>query len=106
TPQVEDVLFRADGVAAGVGAGKVVIDMSSISPTATKQFAEKIKATGAEYLDAPVSGGEVGAKAGTLSTMAGGSEAAFERALPLFQAMGKNITRVGERSEERRGGRG
>lgn len=63
TPQVEDVLFRADGVAAGVGAGKVVIDMSSISPTATKQFAEKIKATGAAYLDAPVSGGEVGAKA-------------------------------------------
>ncbi|MBK3915993.1 2-hydroxy-3-oxopropionate reductase [Pseudomonas stutzeri] len=96
TPQVEDVLFRADGVAAGVGAGKVVIDMSSISPTATKQFAEKIKATGAEYLDAPVSGGEVGAKAATLSIMVGGSEAAFERALPLFQAMGKNITRVGE----------
>jgi len=96
TPQVEDVLFRADGVAAGVGAGKVVIDMSSISPTATKQFAEKIKAIGAEYLDAPVSGGEVGAKAATLSIMVGGSEAAFERALPLFQAMGKNITRVGE----------
>ncbi|MCF6757869.1 2-hydroxy-3-oxopropionate reductase [Pseudomonas balearica] len=96
TPQVEDVLFRDDGVAAGVGAGKVVIDMSSISPTATKQFAEKIKATGAEYLDAPVSGGEVGAKAATLSIMVGGSEAAFERALPLFQAMGKNITRVGE----------
>ena len=96
TPQVEDVLFRADGVAAGVGAGKVVIDMSSISPTATKQFAEKIKATGAEYLDAPVSGGEVGAKAATLSIMVGGSEAAFERALPLFQAMGKTITRVGE----------
>ncbi|MDA0424872.1 2-hydroxy-3-oxopropionate reductase [Stutzerimonas frequens] len=96
TPQVDDVLFRADGVAAGVGAGKVVIDMSSISPTATKQFAEKIKATGAEYLDAPVSGGEVGAKAATLSIMVGGSEAAFERALPLFEAMGKNITRVGE----------
>ncbi len=99
TPQVDDVLFRADGVAAGVGAGKVVIDMSSISPTATKQFAEKIKATGAEYLDAPVSGGEVGAKAATLSIMVGGSEAAFERALPLFQAMGKNITRVGENGD-------
>jgi 2-hydroxy-3-oxopropionate reductase len=95
TPQVEDVLFRADGVAAGVGAGKVVIDMSSISPTATKVFAEKIKATGAAYLDAPVSGGEVGAKAATLSIMIGGCEKAFERALPLFQAMGKNITRVG-----------
>ncbi|WP_278446909.1 2-hydroxy-3-oxopropionate reductase [Stutzerimonas kunmingensis] len=99
TPQVEDVLFRDQGVAAGVGPGKVVIDMSSISPSATKQFAEKIKASGAEYLDAPVSGGEVGAKAGSLSIMVGGSEAAFERALPLFQAMGKNITRVGENGD-------
>ncbi|MNZ94937.1 2-hydroxy-3-oxopropionate reductase [compost metagenome] len=95
TPQVEDVLFRADGVAEGIGAGKLVIDMSSISPTATKAFAEKIRATGADYLDAPVSGGEVGAKAATLSIMVGGSQEAFERALPLFQAMGKNITRVG-----------
>lgn len=96
TPQVEDVLFRADGVAAGVGAGKLVIDMSSISPTATKDFAARIAASGAEYLDAPVSGGEVGAKAATLSIMVGGSEAAFERALPLFQALGRNITRVGD----------
>ncbi|SDS34967.1 2-hydroxy-3-oxopropionate reductase [Pseudomonas oryzae] len=96
TPQVEDVLFRADGVAAGVGAGKLVIDMSSISPTATKNFAARIAASGAEYLDAPVSGGEVGAKAATLSIMVGGSEAAFERALPLFQALGRNITRVGD----------
>jgi 2-hydroxy-3-oxopropionate reductase len=95
TPQVEDVLLRADGVAAGVGAGKVVIDMSSISPTATKVFAEKIKATGASYLDAPVSGGEVGAKAATLSIMVGGCAKAFERVLPLFQVMGKNITHVG-----------
>ena len=95
TPQVEDVLFRKDGVVEGVGAGKVVIDMSSISPTATKAFAEKIKATGAAYLDAPVSGGEVGAKAATLSIMVGGCPNAFERVLPLFQAMGKNITRVG-----------
>ncbi|WP_313241076.1 2-hydroxy-3-oxopropionate reductase [Stutzerimonas kunmingensis] len=99
TPQVEDVLFRDQGIAAGVGPGKVVIDMSSISPSATKQFAEKIKASGAEYLDAPVSGGEVGAKAGSLSIMVGGSEAAFARALPLFQAMGKNITRVGENGD-------
>ena len=99
TPQVEDVLFRDQGIAAGVSPGKVVIDMSSISPSATKQFAEKIKASGAEYLDAPVSGGEVGAKAGSLSIMVGGSEAAFERALPLFQAMGKNITRVGENGD-------
>lgn len=95
TPQVEDVLFRADGVAQGLAAGKLVIDMSSISPTATKVFADKIKATGAGYLDAPVSGGEVGAKGATLSIMVGGCEKAFERALPLFQAMGKNITRVG-----------
>ncbi|WP_339485627.1 2-hydroxy-3-oxopropionate reductase [Pseudomonas sp. EL_65y_Pfl2_R95] len=95
TPHVEDVLFREDGVADGVGPNKVVIDMSSISPSATKTFAEKIKATGAAYLDAPVSGGEVGAKAATLSIMVGGCEKAFERALPLFQSMGKNITRVG-----------
>ncbi|ATR82457.1 2-hydroxy-3-oxopropionate reductase [Pseudomonas sp. HLS-6] len=95
TPQVEAVLFGENGVAQGVGPNKVVIDMSSISPTATKVFAEKIKATGATYLDAPVSGGEVGAKAATLSIMVGGCPNAFERALPLFQAMGKNITRVG-----------
>lgn len=95
TPQVESVLFGDNGVAEGVGPNKVVIDMSSISPTATKSFAEKIKATGAAYLDAPVSGGEVGAKAATLSIMVGGCPNAFERALPLFQAMGKNITRVG-----------
>ena len=96
TPQVEDVLFRENGVAEGVGQGKLVIDMSSISPSATKGFAEKINATGARYLDAPVSGGEVGAKAATLSIMVGGSEESFARALPLFQAMGKNITLVGE----------
>ncbi|MGE6565310.1 2-hydroxy-3-oxopropionate reductase [Pseudomonas hunanensis] len=95
TPHVEDVLFRQNGVIEGAGEGKVVIDMSSISPTATKVFAEKVKATGAAYLDAPVSGGEVGAKAATLSIMVGGCPNAFERALPLFQAMGKNITRVG-----------
>lgn len=96
TPHVEDVLFRENGIAEGVGPNKLVIDMSSISPSATKQFAEKINATGARYLDAPVSGGEVGAKAATLSIMVGGSEESFARALPLFQAMGKNITLVGE----------
>ena len=95
TPQVDDVLFRKDGVAAGLSPNKVVIDMSSISPTATKAFAAKINETGAQYLDAPVSGGEVGAKAGTLSIMIGGEPQTFERALPLFQAMGKNITLVG-----------
>lgn len=95
TPQVEDVLFRADGIAAGVGPGKIVIDMSSISPTATKTFAAKISEKGAQYLDAPVSGGEVGAKAATLSIMVGGDSQAFARALPLFQSMGRNITLVG-----------
>lgn len=95
TPQVDEVLFSEDGIAAGLSPNKVVIDMSSISPTATKAFAEKINAKGAQYLDAPVSGGEVGAKAGTLSIMVGGDEKTFERALPLLQNMGKNITLVG-----------
>ncbi|MQT43322.1 MULTISPECIES: 2-hydroxy-3-oxopropionate reductase [Pseudomonas] len=95
TPQVDEVLFSENGIAAGLSPNKVVIDMSSISPTATKAFAEKINAKGAQYLDAPVSGGEVGAKAGTLSIMVGGDEKTFERALPLLQNMGKNITLVG-----------
>jgi len=96
TPDVEAVLFGPRGVAEGIGAGKLVIDMSSISPTATKDFAERIKALGAEYLDAPVSGGEVGAKQASLTIMVGGAPAAFERAQPLFAAMGKNITLVGD----------
>ncbi|MGO3031450.1 2-hydroxy-3-oxopropionate reductase [Pseudomonas helleri] len=95
TPQVDEVLFSENGIAAGLSPNKVVIDMSSISPTATKAFAEKINAKGAQYLDAPVSGGEVGAKAGTLSIMVGGDEKTFVRALPLLQSMGKNITLVG-----------
>lgn len=95
TPDVQEVLFGAQGVAAGLSAGKLVIDMSSISPTATKQFAEKIQALGCDYLDAPVSGGEVGAKNATLSIMVGGSAASFEKAKPLFEKMGKNITHVG-----------
>ena len=99
TPHVEDVLFRENGIAEGVGPNKLVIDMSSISPSATKAFAEKINATGARYLDAPVSGGEVGAKAATLSIMVGGSEEGFARALPLFRSMGKNITLVGENGD-------
>jgi 2-hydroxy-3-oxopropionate reductase len=95
TPDVEAVLFGADGVAAGLSAGKTVVDMSSISPIATKDFARRIAALGCDYLDAPVSGGEVGAKNATLSVMVGGSEAAFERVGPLFALMGKNITHVG-----------
>ena len=95
TPDVEAVLFGPEGVAAGLAPGKLVIDMSSISPIATKDFASRIEALGAEYLDAPVSGGEVGAKNAALTIMVGGKEAVFERALPLFQTMGKNITLVG-----------
>ncbi len=95
TPQVEEVLFGENGVAQGLGEGKVVIDMSSISPLDTKAFAKRINECGAEYLDAPVSGGEVGAKAGTLSIMVGGNENTFVRAQPLFEIMGKNITLVG-----------
>ena len=96
TPDVEAVLFGPRGVAEGIGSGKLVIDMSSISPVATKDFAERINAKGADYLDAPVSGGEVGAKQATLTIMVGGSQAAFDRAQPLFAAMGKNVTLVGE----------
>ena len=96
TPDVEAALFGAGGVAAGLTPGKLVIDMSSISPTATKTFAAKVAEKGCDYLDAPVSGGEVGAKQATLTIMVGGSESAFERARPLFEAMGKNITLVGD----------
>jgi 2-hydroxy-3-oxopropionate reductase len=95
TPDVEAVLFGEAGVAAGLSKGKTVVDMSSISPIETKAFAQRINALGCDYLDAPVSGGEVGAKAGSLTIMVGGPEGAFERVLPLFQLMGKNITRVG-----------
>jgi 2-hydroxy-3-oxopropionate reductase len=96
TPDVEAVLFGPGGVEAGLSPGKLVIDMSSISPTATREFARRINARGCDYLDAPVSGGEVGAKQATLTIMVGGPPRAFERAKPLFEAMGKNITLVGE----------
>jgi len=101
TPDVEAVLFGEKGIAAGLkqaaadGQRKVVVDMSSISPIATKAFAQKINALGCDYLDAPVSGGEVGAKNATLSIMVGGGEAVFARIKPLFELMGKNITLVG-----------
>ena len=95
TPDVEKLLFGERGVAAGLSKGKVVVDMSSISPIATKEFAQKINALGCEYLDAPVSGGEVGAKNATLSIMVGGTDAGFARIKPLFELMGKNITLVG-----------
>ena len=95
TPDVEGVLFGKDGIAAGLSKGKTVVDMSSISPIETKAFAQKINALGCDYLDAPVSGGEVGAKAASLTIMVGGSEEAFARIKPLFELMGKNITLVG-----------
>lgn len=95
TPHVEAVLFGENGVADGLSSGKIVVDMSSISPIATKDFAKRINDLGCEYLDAPVSGGEVGAKAGSLTIMIGGTEKAFNTVKPLFELMGKNITLVG-----------
>jgi 2-hydroxy-3-oxopropionate reductase len=95
TPDVEAVLFGKNGVAEGLTQGKIVVDMSSISPLRTRDFAARVEALGALYLDAPVSGGEIGAKAGTLTIMAGGPDEAFARAKPLFEAMGKTITHVG-----------
>ncbi|HSH90515.1 MAG TPA: 2-hydroxy-3-oxopropionate reductase [Ramlibacter sp.] len=96
TPDVEAVLFGEYGVASGLARGKTVVDMSSIDPIATRDFAARVVALGCDYLDAPVSGGEVGAKAASLTIMVGGSEAAFTRVNPLFELMGKNITLVGE----------
>jgi 2-hydroxy-3-oxopropionate reductase len=95
TPDVERVLFGDQGVASGLTKGKVVVDMSSISPIATKEYAQKVNALGCEYLDAPVSGGEVGAKNAALTIMVGGSDTTFDRVKPLFELMGKNITLVG-----------
>jgi 2-hydroxy-3-oxopropionate reductase len=95
TPDVEDILFGKMSVSEGLTKGKIVVDMSSISPIATKQFAQKIKALGADYLDAPVSGGEVGAKAASLTIMVGGSDEAFAAVKPVFEKLGKNITLVG-----------
>jgi 2-hydroxy-3-oxopropionate reductase len=95
TPDVEAVLFGENGAAAGLKPGTLVIDMSSISPIETKLYAKRINEKGCDYLDAPVSGGEVGAKQATLTIMVGGPDAAFARAQPLFELMGKNITHVG-----------
>ena len=95
TPDVQAVLFGENGVAAGLSKGKTVVDMSSISPIETKVFAGEINALGCDYIDAPVSGGEVGAKAASLTIMVGAPQAAFDRILPLLQLMGKNITLVG-----------
>jgi 2-hydroxy-3-oxopropionate reductase len=96
---VEVVLFGENGVAEGLSDGKIVVDMSSISPVETKEFAEKINALGCRYLDAPVSGGEVGAKAGSLTIMVGGDQATFDKVRPLFELMGQNITLVGKNGD-------
>ncbi len=95
TPDVEKALLGPAGVAEGLSAGKIVIDMSSISPFETKAFAQRINQLGCEYVDAPVSGGEVGAKNAALTIMVGASERTFEKVKPLFELMGKNITLVG-----------
>ena len=95
TPDVEKVLFGEQGIASGLSKGKIVVDMSSISPIETKVFAQRINALGCEYLDAPVSGGQLGAKGATLTIMVGGSEATFAKVKPVFELMGKNITLVG-----------
>jgi len=95
TPHVAAALFDANGIAEGLAPRKIVVDMSSISPVETKVFAQRINALQCQYLDAPVSGGEVGARAASLTIMVGGPEAAFEKVKPLFMLMGKNVTLVG-----------
>jgi 2-hydroxy-3-oxopropionate reductase len=95
TPDVEKVLFGENGVAEGLSEGKIVVDMSSISPIATREFAERMQELGVDYVDAPVSGGEVGAKNAALTIMVGANDATFEKVKPLFALMGKNITLVG-----------
>jgi 2-hydroxy-3-oxopropionate reductase len=99
TPHVQAVLFDDGGVAQGLSPGKIVVDMSSISPIETKAFAQRINDLGCQYLDAPVSGGEVGAKNATLSIMVGGPQETFDKIKPVFELMGKNITRVGENGD-------
>ena len=95
TPDVQKVLFGEGGIASALSKGKTVVDMSSISPIETQEFAKQIEATGAVWLDAPVSGGEVGAKAASLTIMVGGKDDVFARLQPLLALMGKNITHVG-----------
>ncbi|MGF6289177.1 2-hydroxy-3-oxopropionate reductase [Paraburkholderia youngii] len=95
TPDVERVLFGENGLASALRAGQTVVDMSSISPMATREFAARVRETGADYLDAPVSGGEVGAKAGSLTIMVGGDQATFDSVKPMFDMMGKNVTLIG-----------
>lgn len=95
TPDVDDLLFRGDGLASGLQRGALFIDMSTISPVATQGFAEKLSALGVGYVDAPVSGGDIGARAAALTIMVGGADADVARAMPLFEVMGKTITHLG-----------
>lgn len=95
SPDVEQVIMAENGVRNGLNAGSVVIDMSTISPSVTRRLAEEISQRGCSMLDAPVSGGDVGAKAGTLAIMVGGDAQVLERCRPVFMAMGKTITHVG-----------
>ncbi|MBN3758240.1 2-hydroxy-3-oxopropionate reductase [Paraburkholderia sp. Tr-20389] len=96
TPDVERVLFGENGVASKLRQGQIVVDMSSISPIATRDFAARVREKGADYLDAPVSGGEVGAKAASLTIMVGGAQATFDKVKPMFDMMGKNVSLIGE----------
>lgn len=96
TPDVELAVTGPEGILAGARPGTLIIDMSTISPVVARRLAAAAEAWGMDFLDAPVSGGDIGAKAGTLSIMVGGREAAFQRALPIFQAMGKTILRIGD----------
>ena len=96
TPSAKAVLTGPDGVIAGLGKAKLVIDMGTTAVSATRDLAAQVAAAGADYVDAPVSGGQVGAEAGNLSIMAGGSDAAFARAEPLFRVLGERITHVGD----------
>jgi 2-hydroxy-3-oxopropionate reductase len=95
TPDVEAAIFGENGVASGARPGSIVVDMSSISPIATRRFAERLGANGVEMLDAPVSGGQIGAENATLSIMVGGKAEVFERVRPLFDVMGNNVVRIG-----------
>jgi 2-hydroxy-3-oxopropionate reductase len=99
TPDVKSVLFDPEGIAEGLSPGKTVVDMSSISPIETKEFAAAINQKGCDYLDAPVSGGEVGARAASLTIMVGGPPTAFAKLRPVFELMGKNITLVGSNGD-------
>lgn len=95
TPDVESVLFGENGIEAGAHSGLIVIDHSTISPEATRRFADRLKLKSVQFLDAPVTGGDVGAQAGTLTIMVGGSEMAYEKVIPILKAVGKTVTYLG-----------